>query len=168
MSASILSKFSCARFWAGDSCTTGQWAEITPGLDRGNSEPSVCMAMMWPCTGWGGRGLWRMVVGTMFMMACMASSSRSRAAVLSVVDVDIPDEMALAVVVPMISPLASLMGWSAVIISCAELARWWPRLERLAVTLDARVVRLYILPNIFEESIRTAEPWLFRDNPLNA
>ena len=124
MSASILSKFSCARFWAGDSCTTGQWAEITPGLDRGNSEPSVCMAMMWPCTGWGGRGLWRMVVGTMFIMACMASSSRSRAAVLSVVDVDIPDEMALAVVVPMISRLASLMGWSAVIISCAELARW--------------------------------------------
>jgi len=168
MSASSLSKCSCARSWAGDSCTTGQWAEISPGLDRGKSEPSVCMAMMWPCTGWGGRGLWRMVVGTMFIMACMASSSRSRAAVLSVVDVDIPDEMALAVVVPMISPLSSLMGWSAVIISCAELARWWPRLERLAVTLDARVVRLYILPNIFEESIRTAEPWLFRDNPLNA
>ena len=133
MSASILSKCSCARFWAGDSCTTGQWAEITPGLDRGNSEPSVCMAMMWPCTGWGGRGLWRMVVGTMFIMACMASSSRSRAAVLSVVDVGIPDEMALVVVVPMISPLASLMGWSAVIISCAGLARWWPRLERFAV-----------------------------------
>ena len=111
-------------WWAGDSCTTGQWAEILPGLDRENSEPSVCMAMMWPCIGWGGRGLWRMPVGTMFIMACMASSSRSRAAVLSVVDVDIPDEMALAVVVPMISPLASLMGWSAVINSCAELARW--------------------------------------------
>jgi hypothetical protein len=135
MSASILSKCSCARFWAGDSCITGcgQWAEISPGLDRGNSEPSVCMAMMWPCTGWGGRGLWRMLVGTMFIMACMASSSRSRAAVLSVVDGDIPDEMALAVEVPIISQLASLMGWSAVIISCAELARWWPRLERFAV-----------------------------------
>ena len=110
----------------------------------------------------------RLSLGTMFIMACMASSSRSRAAVLSVVDADIPDEMALAVVVPSSSPLASLMGWSAVIISCAELARWWPRLERLAVILDARVVRLYIVPNIFEESTRTAEPWLFRCNPLNA
>ena len=133
MSASILSKCKCARLLAGDSCTTGQWAEISPGLDRGNSEPSVCMAMMWPCIVWGGRGLWRMLIGTMLIMACMASSSRSRAAVLSVVDADIPDEMALAVVAPISSPLASLMGWSAVIISCAELARCWPRLERFAV-----------------------------------
>ena len=66
-----------------------------------------------------------------------------------------------------ISPLATLMGWSVVIISCAELARWWPRLERLAVTLDARVVRLYTVPKILEEPTRTAEPWLFRDSPLN-
>ena len=72
------------------------------GAFPSNSEPSVCMAMMWPCIGWGGRGLWRMRVGTMLIMACMASSSRSRAAVLSVVDADIPGEMALAVVVPII------------------------------------------------------------------
>ena len=29
------------------------------------------------------------------------------------------------------------------------------------------MVRLYIVPNNFEESTRTAEPWLFRDIPLN-
>ncbi len=107
-------------------------------------------------------------MGTMLIMACMASPSRSRAAVVSVVDTDIPGEMSLAVAVPITRPLASLMGWCAVIISCAELARWWPRLETLAVTLDARVVRLYIVTNIFEESTRTAEPWLFRDIPLSA
>ena len=48
----------------------------------------------------GGRGLWRMLVGTMLTMAFMASSSRSRAAVVSVIDADIPGEMSLAVAGP--------------------------------------------------------------------
>jgi hypothetical protein len=102
-----------------------------------------------------------MVVGTMLIMACMASPSRSRAAVESFIDADIPGVMSLAVAVPIISSLASLMGWSVVIIYCAKLARWWPRLERLAETLDARVVRLYTVPSRLAESTRTAGPWLF-------